>query len=382
MQNFVVLQLRYVHEFQDLATAIFCSQLHYWYSPKKNGKSKLQILREGHLWVAKSLPEWSKECGLSEKQIRRSIDVLLKSGVIIKESYVFGGQPTTHIRLVKELKNDILPKGTYITEGLLGGCPQVTPCPTGHPHLPSGAPPLPSGAPPLKISEKTGEEQEQQPLTKYELEQGVVGEQNSKLCATYITTENTTEITCNELQPQKQEQQPKPLSGKVTIMKGKVLNSASEILSNLKKKNGTVSEKKQTKTQKMVELWREVVPKYNEQVKFVATFTIKQKAQLGQFATKCGDHHLSVMRYVLMNWISYSKFVKNQQGLKVIPESPTLGFLLKYAQEAVNFYMAECTTEKVEPMQLAAPKPLPKIHSVVKEKPASIEDILAMAPKK
>lgn len=378
----IALQLRYVLGLQDLAAAIFCSQLHYWYQPKKNGGTKLQIKKNGHLWIAKSISEWSSECGLTEKQVRGAIDKLEKANLIVRMSFMFGNAPVTHIRATKPMPKGVLGKGEYLLNLSVDLPSKAPPCPTGHPHLPSGAPPLPSKAPPLKTQVKMGSKKGKTIHIKSGITQGVGGEQNSKLSTTYITHILPTEITGEESPPQ--EQIPKPLSGKVTIMKGKVLNSASEILKGLKQKNGTLPEKKSS-VQKLIDIWRELVPKYNE-AKFVSAFTIKQKGQLVQFAKKCEGHQESVLRYVLMNWIKYVKYVSKNQGVKVTPDTPTLGFLLKYVQEAVNLYMEANVAPKQEvptKMQLIAPvQPLPKVTVEAEEKPATLADILALKPKK
>lgn len=90
----VFLQLPYMFALNDPVVAIVCSQIHYWYLPSRDGKSKLRIKKDGNFWIAKSREEWSLETGLTDAQVRRALNVLADKGVIEKRVLRFNGAPT------------------------------------------------------------------------------------------------------------------------------------------------------------------------------------------------------------------------------------------------------------------------------------------------
>jgi hypothetical protein len=84
----------------DVMAALMLSQIFYWYQPAKNGGSKLRVLRQGKWWLAKSTKDWNAELGMTLKQARRCMDVLISKGIIEAEIMRFDGSPTQHCRLV------------------------------------------------------------------------------------------------------------------------------------------------------------------------------------------------------------------------------------------------------------------------------------------
>lgn len=110
----------------------------------------------------------------------------------------------------------------------------------------------------------------------------------------------------------------------------------------------------------MIAVWHEVVPKYCETVKFVSEFTFAEKSMLKKMIVSWGSKSLDVLRYCLMHWVPYTRFVEDQAGIKKTPLAPTVPFLLKWGDEAVNFYTLG-TENKPAPVQLIAPKPKGKI---------------------
>lgn len=83
----------------DIMAALMLSQIYYWYQPAKSGGSKLRVFRCGKWWLAKSNVDWQKEIGLTPKQARRCVQVLVDKGILVAEVMRFDGSPTTHCRL-------------------------------------------------------------------------------------------------------------------------------------------------------------------------------------------------------------------------------------------------------------------------------------------
>ena len=84
----------------DHVVAVLLSQIHYWYAPAKNGKTKLRVQRHGHLWIAKTREQWMAETGLTLKRYRRAIAVLKQKGLVEVKQMLFAGKAMSHIRLL------------------------------------------------------------------------------------------------------------------------------------------------------------------------------------------------------------------------------------------------------------------------------------------
>ena len=100
----IALNVEYVKFLKgDIACATMLSQIVYWNLPNKKGESKLRVVRKLNGvtfgWLAKSHQEWSEELGLSPKQARRCLDLLVSLGLIERHTFRFNGSPTSHIRL-------------------------------------------------------------------------------------------------------------------------------------------------------------------------------------------------------------------------------------------------------------------------------------------
>ena len=93
----------YVDIAGDLAAGVLLSQIIYWYLPSKRGTSKLRVVKDGQLWLAKGRDEWWEECRLLPDRFDRTSDDLVKLGVIEKGLFRFDGSPTVHVRLVPEV---------------------------------------------------------------------------------------------------------------------------------------------------------------------------------------------------------------------------------------------------------------------------------------
>jgi hypothetical protein len=92
----------YVDMAGDLVAGIVLSQIVYWHLPSREGKARLQVEREGQLWLAKARTDWWAECRVSPKQADRTLDLLRAKGLIEVRLFKFGPAPTKHVRIVHD----------------------------------------------------------------------------------------------------------------------------------------------------------------------------------------------------------------------------------------------------------------------------------------
>jgi len=110
--------------------------------------------------------------------------------------------------------------------------------------------------------------------------------------------------------------------------------------------------------QSMELMWKQVVPEAHPTVKFIPSFTMAQKGQLGKMRKVWVDATDQTLRTVLEKWVAFTEFVTAQTGLKSTPDVPHVGFLLKYVGEARSFVLS---------VQLIAPgKKEPSLPKVLK----------------
>lgn len=101
----------------DVLAALMFSQIAYWNGYCQPGKSRLKVMHQGRKWLAKSAPQWLEELGMTKRQSRRCVAVLVSHGLIETHLWKFNGSPTTHIVLT--------PKGREV----------ILKCHQGHSHL-------------------------------------------------------------------------------------------------------------------------------------------------------------------------------------------------------------------------------------------------------
>lgn len=87
----------------DLLAGILLSQIVYWYLPSKdNGATKLRVVKDGELWLAKGRDDWWEECRITAYQFDRAIKVLCDIGIVEKKIFKFNGNPMIHVRIVPD----------------------------------------------------------------------------------------------------------------------------------------------------------------------------------------------------------------------------------------------------------------------------------------
>ena len=118
----------YVDLCDDLISGLLLSQIVYWHLPSKdNGKTKLRVQKEGHMWVAKGRNDWYEEIRITAKQYDRAIKILEKCGLVETKTFKFNANPTKHVRLKWEMflealndlingKNDVEPYSPMVID--------------------------------------------------------------------------------------------------------------------------------------------------------------------------------------------------------------------------------------------------------------------------
>ncbi|MFU0783871.1 MAG: hypothetical protein ACFWT2_12415 [Thermoanaerobacterium thermosaccharolyticum] len=83
----------------DIVTGVLLSQIIFYYLPDDKGKTKLRVMHDNELWLAKTREEWWEECRISPKQFDRSIKILEDKQLVTTKTIKFNGSPVKHIRL-------------------------------------------------------------------------------------------------------------------------------------------------------------------------------------------------------------------------------------------------------------------------------------------
>lgn len=86
----------------DWPAASLLSQIVWWFTPKKEGGSKLRVKRDGLMWIAKTRNEWMVECGLTRNQYDRVISMLKRKKMIEVRVMKFAGIAMNHIHVSSE----------------------------------------------------------------------------------------------------------------------------------------------------------------------------------------------------------------------------------------------------------------------------------------
>ena len=86
----------------DLIAGLLLSQIIYWFTPNKHGKSKIKATYKGRPALAKSRDEWYKEIRITKRQYDRAIKTLKEKGIIDIENSMFNSKRTPFIMLNEE----------------------------------------------------------------------------------------------------------------------------------------------------------------------------------------------------------------------------------------------------------------------------------------
>jgi hypothetical protein len=367
---------KYFDHFKSLPAAMFLSKLHFWYLPGANGKSKLRVLRDNFLWIAKTAEEWQQECCISVRAVRDAIALLESSGVIERKSMRFRGIKMLHIRATRITGDGCLQN----LENLIEHLPPIS--------EKSGTP---SGSPnghhsePICTPSKDGFVQDAHP-----------GLYAAYKCDTGSTQQNLGTKEKNLALPKKQATEPSSQSPKITPEtedKVKFGNTAAQILAHYKHTNsGEAGDAPKSPAQKMIAIWRDVVPKHCSTVKMVGAFTVKDQGQLARLYKAWLPNSEELLTFILSEWVEFIKYCESTAGAFKSPIAPAIGYLVKYKSEAMNYWLLNSAgaMKKVQGSlppaeeELSSPSssqvPLQAVPVVVppaKEVPATLEEILS-----
>src|SRR5690242_425961 len=85
----------YVDMAVDINAGLMLSQIIYWNTPDKTGKSKLRVFRNGYYWLVKADNEWWEEIRLTYKQAFNARKKLTEKQLIMTDTLMFKGRPAT-----------------------------------------------------------------------------------------------------------------------------------------------------------------------------------------------------------------------------------------------------------------------------------------------
>jgi len=89
----------YVDMAGDLISGLLLSQIVYWHLPGPDGKTRLRVEKDGHLWLAKNRGDWWDEIRITPKQVDRAINILSDRGLVVYQNSLFAGKRTPFIRI-------------------------------------------------------------------------------------------------------------------------------------------------------------------------------------------------------------------------------------------------------------------------------------------
>lgn len=122
-QQRVNFEMTYVDMTGDLISGLLLSQIIYWFTPDKNGKSKLRVTYKGKRALAKSRNEWFEEIRITEKQYDKAIKILQDLKIVEVVNSMFDSKRTPFIMLNDEeflklyrsnlINTSVLPKGKH-----------------------------------------------------------------------------------------------------------------------------------------------------------------------------------------------------------------------------------------------------------------------------
>jgi len=322
--------------------ALLIQQIHYWCS--KN-KEKGHNYKEGHYWTYNTYKQWEVMFKyFDERSIRRHITLLVEKNIVITGRFnKFKYDKTKWYRLnypaLDKLTNTLNP--TY------------------------------------NLATSTGQN---------------VGIETYNLSAPIPEkyTENTAETNHCPNPKHKNKTTEKDMLKK----NPKVPTTAAKVSSTLLAPKAT--DLKNMNASKMYKVWVSFVPEFHPSIKFVGTFTEKQKGMISSLVTLWGDNSGLVLKYVIEHWVKFGKLVMSSVGTKTFPDVPSPEKVFQYRVLAMNFYLAS-SVSKDGSVQLIATKKIGNITikkigvskdvqiveentQEVEDKPATLEEILALKP--
>ncbi len=308
--------------------ALLIQQILYWCD---HNASKKKNVQEGQHWSYNTYQGWAEAIGTNVSAVRRTLADLIKQGIVLVGNFSKGNYNRTNWYRVDTGRLRVLLKSTEQTPSI----EQNTP-----PHLSS------------------------------------------------TITETTTETTTDILATQKPTCQSNDYNPDETL-EIETMAMTKEILAQYANKPKLETKPNTPKSLEM--LWKTLVPKYNKKVPFIPAFTMAQKGQLSHMIKQWGDKSDETLTHIIKNWTSFAVFVTTNSGVKLTPENPTIGFVLKYVGDARNFVIndVQLTAKKItknpsitkEKQNYEAVAEVPE-HVVEAGQETSLDDVLKWKPTK
>lgn len=82
---------------EDFVAGALLSQLVYWFLPDRNGDPRLEVCRDGRLWLVKKREDWWEEIRLRPKRFDRAMRILEELGYVEVAVHKRFGTPQNHI---------------------------------------------------------------------------------------------------------------------------------------------------------------------------------------------------------------------------------------------------------------------------------------------
>jgi hypothetical protein len=93
----------------DILAGLLLGEIVYWYLPPskkstvaENNKQRARVNFDGHFWVARRRYEYWDRIRLSPREFDTALKKLINLGLVEKKIRKFAGEPTLHVRLIKE----------------------------------------------------------------------------------------------------------------------------------------------------------------------------------------------------------------------------------------------------------------------------------------
>lgn len=302
----VFLHAAYMTALGDPVTAILCSQIHYWYSLSKVGRSKLRIQKKGNHWIAKSAKEWTEETGLTPAQVKRAIGVLVDRGVIEKMVTLFNGAPTVHVRAL-QVQGKSLKEGEYLfaIKGV-------------------GSPPSQEANPLAVIGDSVAIQH--LPLATHAKSITETLQENSK-----ETTQDSM-ASSDAVLPKEEIPKQQPEKNEYDVVAGMLVSES---------KTAVVNSSAPTTDTSPILVWNQLTALHAKDYGEYLAPNKKELGQLTQFSKDLGSRAVPVLRLLFSEWGRFAKYAKNKHGAYSIPVMPTLGFMLRYPNAALNYWQQE-----------------------------------------
>lgn len=316
----ILYRIEYYDAIGDVVATLLMSQIHYWYSPSKNGSSKLRIYRNGKWWIAKSVSEWCSECHLTTWQVRRGIKLLEEKGLVETDSFMMGKSPVTHLRFL-----------AVEGKGPIFEVPDLTP------FLVKSPSPLVAHNNPLVADNK----------------EGALDNKGGAADSKSIT--ETTHENKNKLQQGASAAEPQSLSTESgedmavkLSTKGKALDSSKAILAKLSGDKKPIDDY-QVSPKGLQYLWMNTVPEFHSGVGCQKAWTQKQQGFINRLVSLWGEGDTrQILTYVIERWIKFTKYCEDNSGAFKTPLLPNIDFVYKYGAEAKNFWLNRVTAKDLD----------------------------------